>query len=87
MAQTQFSVLLPVYEKDEPEIFAGAIKSVVENIKPPTEILILQDGPVSQKLEAEILRWTAFKEIILHKFDSHVGLTAALNFGLSKAKC
>lgn len=53
---TEFSVLLPVYRGDDPTHFDASVRSVtVDQELPPTELVIVRDGPVSDEIE-EILR-------------------------------
>lgn len=51
----KFSVLMPVYNKDNPEYFSVAIDSVVSNTLLPDEILIIEDGKLSDDLETIVI--------------------------------
>jgi glycosyltransferase involved in cell wall biosynthesis len=53
--ELKYSVLLPVYIKDNPEWFRIAVDSMVNQTLPPDEIVIAADGPVTDELE-EIIR-------------------------------
>lgn len=81
----KFSVLLSVYYKEQPIYFDLAVKSIWENqtIK-PSEIILVQDGPLTSELYALIAIWqkkigNVFRCIPL---ETNVGLGDALNIGL-----
>lgn len=83
-ALSNFSVLMSVYEKEIPEYFDNAIKSIINQTHPPTEIVIVKDGQISEDLEAVIsnnllLYADLFKIVSLKK---NMGLGIALNEGL-----
>lgn len=42
-----FSVLIPVYKKDNFYLFKRAINSVLDNSLKPSQIVIVVDGPIS----------------------------------------
>lgn len=71
-----FTVLLPVYGKDEVEFLTLSIKSVIANTVTPSEILIMQDGPVGSELEL-------FLEKLFEKYPNVVRLVkSSKNKGL-----
>ncbi|HEY2048166.1 MAG TPA: glycosyltransferase [Caulobacteraceae bacterium] len=50
MSDFGFTCLLPVWKRDEPELFLQAARSVAESTLPPDEILICQDGGLPSAL-------------------------------------
>lgn len=91
---TSFSVLLPVYQGDNPAHFERALQSVgADQTLPADEILVVCDGPVhadidtllgecSQAKRPDILGESSLKVVRLAK---NQGLTAALNAGIEEA--
>ena len=82
---TRFSVLLSIYIKEQPQYLEAALSSIwdVQTHK-PNEIILVEDGPLTNELEAIINKWKtklddALKVIPLKK---NVGLGNALNEGL-----
>ncbi|WP_346316639.1 glycosyltransferase [Chitinophaga sp. YIM B06452] len=49
-----FSVLIPVYIKENPDFFNESLKSVVNQTLMPAEILIIADGPLTIELDQVI---------------------------------
>lgn len=82
----EFSVLISVYEKDNPIFFQMALESVTVNqsVK-PSQVVIVQDGAVPKKID-EIIRETEFRmssiEFTVIKKEKNEGLASALNAGI-----
>lgn len=55
----EFSVLLSVYEKDNPHFLDQALQSVENQTAIPAEIILVVDGPISKELQAVIKRHQA----------------------------
>ena len=49
-----FSVCMSVYKNDNPADFVDAVKSIYEQTCPPSEIILVIDGPVSQLMQDTI---------------------------------
>lgn len=85
----KFSVLMSIYYKEEPEYFYRALKSIWdEQSLKPDEIVLVQDGPLTDELYAVITEWKkklgdVFKTISL---EQNVGLGIALNEGLRRCQ-
>lgn len=80
-----FAVLISVYEKDKPEYFNQAIESVwFEQSLRPSQIVLVKDGPLSDKLEKEIQSWKLKlgSTLKILSLVENKGLGAALNRGL-----
>jgi len=78
---------MSIYYKEKPEYFDRAIKSIwdEQTIK-PSEIILVQDGKLSDELYQVIAKW---KERLVDIFETisleqNVGLGDALNIGLDK---
>lgn len=51
----EFSVSMCVYEKDNPNHFRTAVNSILQQTLPPTEVVLVVDGPVTDELNEVIL--------------------------------
>jgi len=77
------SVIVPVYNKDEPAHFAESIKSVTEDqTYPPSEVVVVADGPLTSELN-EILNER--NEVTVVRLDQNRGAGAARAAGVRKA--
>lgn len=84
-----FSVLLSIYTKEQPSYFQAALASIWdEQILKPTQIVLVQDGPLTKELNAVISEWKNKLGSILTTvpLKHNVGLGAALNVGLQHCK-
>jgi len=84
-----FSVLMSVYYKENPEFLKRAFESIwdLQTLK-PSQIVLVEDGPLSDGLYAEIKRQ---KELLKDKLtvvslEKNVGLGVALAEGLKACK-
>lgn len=81
-----FSVLLSVYDKNLPNQFDQAIKSIWYDQKlKPAQVVIVEDGRLSKELESVIDYWSNLNKDVftIVKLSSNQGLAAALNQGIS----
>lgn len=80
-----FSVLIPVYAGDEANRFRRALDSVtVEQNRPPAEVVIVQDGPVSAQIEEQIAEAEArLANVKVVRLTQAAGLARALDAGLA----
>ena len=78
-----FSVLLPVYFKENPEYFSNTLFSIWEsqNLK-PTEIVIVKDGPLTKELDEVIISHSRISPIKCISLEKNYGLGIALAKGL-----
>ena len=53
----EFSVSMCVYEKDDPTYFGLAVDSILNQTIPPTEVVLVVDGPVPENLNKVILQY------------------------------
>jgi glycosyltransferase involved in cell wall biosynthesis len=82
---TAFSLLLPVYGRDDPGHLRRAFESaVMEQTRRPDEVVVVRDGPVPDALAAEIAALVAASPVPARVLELPVnrGLAAALTAGL-----
>jgi glycosyltransferase involved in cell wall biosynthesis len=85
MADTEFSLLLPVYAGDKAAYFTKAFAStVVEQSRRPSDVVIVQDGPIGTELAAAVAAATASSPVPVNhvRLPANVGLARALETGL-----
>lgn len=89
MIETNISIIMSVYNKEIPQYLDKSIKSIWDaQIMKPDEIILIEDGPLSDELENIIKKW---KEKIkdkmkIIKFHKNMGLGIAMNTALKHAK-
>lgn len=87
MRATSFSVLLPVYHRDDPAHLRRAVRSVTtDQTLPPTELVVVQDGPVGDELASTLtdLERTSAARVRRVVLKENVGLARALDAGLAE---
>ncbi len=80
----QFSVLISVYYKDNPQWLKEAIESVLNNTIKPTQIVLVVDGQISNELEQVLAQYKQILDIL--RLEKNSGLGIALQQGLLKCK-
>lgn len=83
-----YSVLMTVYKEDNPEYFDLALKSMINQTSKPDEIVLVNDGPIPQKLQNIIDRNIATTDVYINQVSlpQNVGLGRALNEGIKVAR-
>ena len=83
----KYSVLMPVYCKDNVEYLKLAIDSMINQTLKPDEIVIVKDGKIPSLLE-EVINDAKkkFSKIVEVQLKTNVGLGLALNEGLKVCK-
>lgn len=80
-----FSVLISIYHKEKPEHFNACMKSIwnQQTLK-PTEIVLVEDGPLTTELYDSIALWSERLQQTLRiiKLEDNVGTGKAKNIGL-----
>ncbi len=88
MIDQNYSVLMSVYAKENPDYFANSLESMVKQSLKPNEIIVVKDGPVTEELDEVLklyeLKYPGLFTIIALK--KNVGLGKALNEGLRRAR-
>lgn len=79
-----FSVLMSVYYKENPLFLSDALNSVYSQTVLPTEVVLVQDGSLTEELYAVIDSWKSKLNIVDVVMASNVGLGEALNQGLER---
>jgi glycosyltransferase involved in cell wall biosynthesis len=80
-----FSVLLSVYSKEEPNFLQLALKSIWETqVLKPNEIVIVKDGPLTKDLESVLVDFSKIAPIKFVVLASNVGLGLALREGVKQ---
>ena len=52
-----FSVLMSVYKKEQPAYLDAALKSVFSQTLMPDEVVLIEDGPLTEELERVIVEY------------------------------
>lgn len=83
-----FSVLMAVYENDRREFLETALESVLTQDPCPEQIVIVQDGPVSEDIRAVLRRYKSDNadSLTVVELLENCGLSAALNEGLQACR-
>lgn len=89
MADTPFSLLLPVYRGDTAPHFGKAFaSSVFDQTLRPSQVVVVQDGPIDDELDAEIARAIASSPVPVDRvvLETNSGLAVALTAGLAQCE-
>jgi len=88
MFVNDFSVLISVYSKENPEFLREALNSIWEgqSLK-PLEIVLVKDGPLTDDLDKVIDEFSHKAPLKIHKLDVNSGLGVALAEGLNVCSC
>ena len=80
-----FSVLISVYQREQPLYLEQALASLLEQTLLPTEVVIVEDGPLTEELHAVIESFkTRFAATVSVVLPHNLGLGLALNHGLKQ---
>ncbi|MFI8126614.1 glycosyltransferase [Acinetobacter sp. ABJ-A23_2] len=82
-----FSVLSSIYHKEHPLHFNACMESIWDNqTLKPTEIILVEDGPLTPELDEVIAKWQEKLGNILRvkKLEKNVGTGKAKNIGLQQ---
>ena len=84
----KYSVLMSLYAKEKPEYLRLAIDSMLKQTVVPDEIVIVEDGPLTDTLYAVLDEYkTKFLQIIRTvRNEKNLGLGLALNVGLNECR-
>jgi glycosyltransferase involved in cell wall biosynthesis len=78
----KFSVLIPVYHKENPIFFDKALGSLAKQTLLANEIVIVEDGPLTDELYSVIAEWEKQLPIKRCSLPNNVGLGVALAEGV-----
>ena len=80
---TNFSVLMSVYNKENPDFLRQSLDSIFNQTLPPSEVVLVQDGPLTEQQLEVIARFqAAHNELKTVPLAECHGLGDALNEGL-----
>jgi len=85
----KFSVLLSIYHKEKPDYFDRCMRSIWEEQSvQPDEIVLVQDGPLTESLYHVIEKWkkVLHRSLVVIKLKENAGLGKALNIGLKQCR-
>ena len=83
MPRLDFSVLLSVYWKENPDWLRLSLKSIWEDQSlKPAEIVLVKDGPLTDRLETVISQFKQSAPLKIVPLSQNQGLGRALNEGL-----
>lgn len=78
----KFSVLMSLYNKENPSYLDQCFQSLYIQTLPASEIVLVFDGPINADLLSTVSLWEKKLPIKVIKLESNVGLSKALNYGL-----
>lgn len=79
----KFSVLIPIYKKEEPKHLRESFDSLFNQTLPATEIVLVEDGPLTSELDDIIVNYQKnHPELKTVKLSENGGIGHALNEGL-----
>lgn len=81
--QKKYSVLMCLYKKENPEYLRIAIDSMLNQTVAPDEIVLVEDGPLTDELYAVLDEYPMLHRI---KNETNLGLGLALNVGLKECR-
>ena len=79
----KYSVLMSLYKKEKPEYLKLVIDSMLNQTVPPDEIVMVEDGPLTDELYAVLDEYPMLHRV---KNETNLGLGLALNVGLKKCR-
>jgi glycosyltransferase involved in cell wall biosynthesis len=84
----KYSVLMSLYRKEDPAYLREALGSMLSQTAPPDEIVLVEDGPLTEELYAVVSAYSdkapGLFTIIVN--EENIGLGASLNRGLSACR-
>ena len=85
----EYSVLMSTYAMDVPEHLDDAIKSMVNQTVPFLDLVLVCDGPLSEKLDLLLKKWgeELGSRIKVVRLPDNRGLGEALKLGLRECEC
>lgn len=86
--QAKYSVLMSLYIKEDPAFLRQAVDSILNQTAKPHEIVIVQDGPLTEELYAVVEEYVQAEPELFHivKSEKNIGLGLALNLGLKECR-
>jgi len=82
--QKKYSVLMSLYKKEKPEYLRLALESMINQSIPPDEIVLVEDGQLTDELYAVVNEYKNYLKIVRN--EKNLGLGLALNVGLNECQ-
>ena len=76
----KYSVLMSLYKKENPAYFRLALDSMINQSIKPDEIILVEDGPLTEELYAIVEEYKTYLRIVVN--EKNLGLGLALGKGL-----
>lgn len=78
------SVLIPTYRNDDPDHLSDALSSVLNQSRSPDEIVLVEDGPLSQPLRETVDEYRSeYQDLFtVEQLETNQGLASALRAGV-----
>lgn len=80
----KYSVLMSLYKKEHPEYLRLALDSMINQTVKPDEIVLVEDGPLTDELYAVVEEYKDYLTIVVN--EQNLGLGLALNKGLKACR-
>ena len=80
----KYSVLMSLYKKEHPEYLRLALDSMINQTVKPDEIVLVEDGPLTDELYAVVEEYKPYLHIVIN--EKNLGLGLALNEGLKACR-
>lgn len=80
----KYSVLMSLYKKENPLFFQASLESIINQTVPPDEIVLVEDGPLTEELYAVIEKYRKYIRIVKNK--KNIGLGLSLKKGVKACK-
>ena len=80
----KYSVLMSLYKKEHPEYLRLALDSMINQTVKPDEIVLVEDGPLTDELIGVVEEYRPHLHIVVNK--KNLGLGLALNEGLKACR-
>lgn len=81
-----FSILMSVYDAENPVFLDESIQSIIKNSVLPSEIVIVKDGCLNDSLELVLKKYDSNPLFKIVGYEKNQGLGFALNYGLEHCK-
>lgn len=80
------SVLISVYHKENPEFLELAVRSMIEQTRVPDEVVIVEDGPLTQPLYEKLSQLEEHYPTLIKRYplSKNQGLGLALKYGVEQ---
>lgn len=82
----KISVVMSVYKHDNAKHFRKSVNSLLSQTHMPSEIIIVVDGVVNEKVNEELKYFSNIGIISIIRLKVNQGLSNALNVGINKAR-